>query len=244
MARPSCGWSGPSLYREAREALAARDEFLSVAAHEIRGPVTSLHLAVQGMLDGVPPPVAEKMMRVIEREDRRLARFVEELLDVARIRGRQLHFVFGPVDLVEVVHEAVSRVAPELTRSGSSLSVSAPGQVVGTWDRTRLEQVVANLLSNAIKFGLGKPIELRLEQHAKLARLVMRDHGIGISPDAQARIFSPFERAVSGRHYGGLGLGLYIVKTIVDGMAGTVRLDSQPGSGSTFTVELPIARPS
>ncbi len=231
-----------TLYHEARDALAARDEFLSIAAHEIRGPITALHLAVQGLLRAPPEPAATRMLAAIEREDHRLARFVDELLDVSRIRSRQLHFVFAPVDLVEVAREVVTRMAAELAQSGSSLSFTAPGQVVGTWDRMRLEQVVGNLLSNAIKFGLGKPVELRIESDGETAKLVVRDQGIGIAADARRRVFSPFERAVSSRQFGGLGLGLYIVRTIVDGMGGAVRLDSRPGAGATFTVELPLAR--
>jgi len=232
-----------SLYRKARDALAARDEFLSIAAHEIRGPITALQLAVQGLQKSPPTAVVHKMMAVIEREARLLGRFVDELLDVARIRTRQLHFVFGPVDLVEVTRDVVSRLATELSRSGSSLSTQAPSTLVGTWDRSRLEQIVTNLLSNATKFGLGKPIDLRIDSDGRTARLTVQDRGIGIPTEAQQRIFAPFERAVSARHYGGLGLGLYIVRSVVDGLGGSIGLQSEPGTGTTLTVTLPLTRP-
>jgi signal transduction histidine kinase len=231
------------LYRKVQDALAARDEFLSIAAHEIRGPIAALRLAVQGMQQLPPPPVALKMMTIIERQIRQLERLVDELLDVARIRTRQLHFAFGPVDLVEVTYDVVSRLATELSRSGSSLSTQAPRTLVGSWDRSRLEQIVTNLLSNAIKFGQGKPIDLRIDSDGRTATLAVRDHGIGIAAEAQQRIFAPFERAVSERHYGGLGLGLYIVHTVVDGLGGSIQLESELGAGATFTISLPLRRP-
>jgi PAS domain S-box-containing protein len=232
------------LYRRANEALAARDEFLSIAAHEIRGPVTSLHLAAQSLQDGgTTPPHRLKMLQIIEREDHRLSRFVDELLDVGRIRTGGLHFDLAPVDLADVVRESVSQLAPEVTRSRSSLALALNGAALGMWDRRRLEQVVTNLLSNAIKFGLGRPIEVTVAQASGVARLVVHDHGIGIPVDRQERIFEPFERAVSARHYGGLGLGLYIVRRIVEGLGGKVMVHSAPDAGSTFTVELPQGRP-
>jgi PAS domain S-box-containing protein len=230
------------LYRQAREALAARDEFLSVAAHEIRGPLTSLRLAVQSLQKGPPPEVAVTMLSVIDREDRRIARFVDELLDVSRIRSGQLEYVFAPVDLVEVAREAAARLAPQLASAGSPLQIVTPATLVGSWDRGRLDQVVTNLLSNAVKFGLGKPIELAVTGDEKTAKVVVSDGGIGVPEEARERIFAPFERAISGRHYGGLGLGLYIVRTVLDGMGGTVRVEDNAGGGSRFIVEIPRQR--
>ncbi len=227
------------LYRRASDALAARDEFLSIAAHEIRGPVTSLHLAAQELKDsGTDAAARLKLLQIIDREDRRLARFVDELLDVGRVRAGGLHFDLATVDLGEVVRETLARLAPEITRSRSSLSVTIAATARGRWDRLRLEQVVVNLLSNAIKFGLGRPIELAVTGSGTVATLMVRDHGIGIAEDRQERIFEPFERAVSSRQYGGLGLGLYIVRRIVEGLGGTVTVQSQADAGATFIVEL------
>ncbi|MFY0525008.1 sensor histidine kinase [Archangium gephyra] len=113
----------------------------------------------------------------------------------------------------------------------------------GWWDRLRLEQVVTNLVSNAIRYGAGRPIHARVEVVGENARLVVRDEGIGIPPEALERIFGKFERAVSERHSGGLGLGLYITHSIVEAMGGTIRVESRPGQGSTFTVELPRSPP-
>jgi PAS domain S-box-containing protein len=229
------------LYRRAHEALRARDEFLSVAAHEIRGPVTAIHLAVQTIRKGkLGPETLSNLLAVVEREDRRLSRFVDELLDLGRIREGRLQLQFERVSLGEVVRDVARRLDLDLVRSRSSLSVITEENVVGQWDRFRVEQVVNNILSNAIKFGLGKPIEMVTRTSAGRAVLTVRDRGIGIEPDVLPRLFKPFERGVSDRHYGGLGLGLHIVRTIVEAMRGSVKVESTPGAGSVFTVELPL----
>ena len=226
------------LYRGAQEALRARDEFLSIAAHEIRGPITSMHMAVQGIQKGkIQPAAMSKVLDIIQREDRRLARFVDELLDLGRIRGGRMHFTYEQVDLSDVVREATARVGAELAQSGSSLSVTTEGRSVGQWDKFRLDQVVTNLLSNAIKFGLGKPIAVSVKAHDARVSLVVKDHGIGISPDMHQRIFLPFERAVAVRHYGGLGLGLFIARTVVHDLGGKIcsraaRMPARPSRSS------------
>jgi PAS domain S-box-containing protein len=228
------------LFRRANEALRARDEFLSVAAHEIRGPLTAMQLSVQAMRKGkVRPENAPKLYESVERESRRLAQFVDELLDLGKIREGRLAFHFENVSLGEVVREVATRLDPELIRSGSSLALVTEENVVGKWDKFRIDQIVQNLLSNAIKFGLGKPIEVTIGVHEGRAHLVVRDAGLGIERDAIARLFKPFERAVSERHYGGLGLGLHITRTTVEAMGGLISVDSEPGKGSVFTVELP-----
>jgi len=228
------------LFRRANEALRARDEFLSVAAHEIRGPLTAMQLSVQAMRKGkVRPENAPKLYESIERESRRLAQFVDELLDLGKIREGRLAFHFESVSLGEVVREVATRLDPELIRSGSSLALVTEENVVGKWDKFRIDQIVHSLLSNAIKFGLGKPIEVTIGVRDGHALLVVRDSGLGIEREAIPRLFKPFERAVSQRHYGGLGLGLHITRTIVEAMGGSVTVESQPGKGSVFTVELP-----
>jgi PAS domain S-box-containing protein len=228
-------------YREAREALRVREEFLSIAAHEIRTPTTTIHLAVQGLQSKeLSGEAAGKLLGAIEREDRRLAQLVNDLLDVGRIRAGRLQLDLGRVDLVQIVRDVAERLAPDGARTGSTLTMDTDAEIVGTWDRSRLEQVVANLLTNAVKFGGGKPIAVGV--HAARGRAVLRvaDRGIGIPPQDQERIFQPFERAVRERTHGGLGLGLYIVRTIVDALGGSVRVQSAPGAGATFTVELPM----
>ncbi|MEO6420889.1 MAG: ATP-binding protein, partial [Polyangiaceae bacterium] len=241
--RVSLAIENVGLYRKSVEALDARDEFLSIAAHELRGPVTSLHFAVQSLAKGeLPPAQTHRVLELVAREDRRLVRFVNELLDVARIRTGRLHFALEEVDLGEVAREVGGRMSSELGRSGSTLRLTTEAKVIGNWDRARVDQVVTNLLSNAIKFGLGKPIELSVTSDDGVAKLVIHDRGIGIPRDKQDHIFDPYERAVSTRHYGGIGLGLYIVRTILDGLGGSVSLESDPGVGTKITIELPKSR--
>ncbi len=233
------------LYQAARQAISGRDEFLAIAAHEIRGPLTSMHLAVQGLQRGsLPAEGVRTALDVIQREDRRLRRFVDELLDLGRIRTGQLDFVLEEVDLGTVVRDVVSRLADDFGSSGSAVTLTTLGDLVGQWDRFRLEQVVTNLLSNALKYGQGKPVEISAERADDRVVLKFVDHGIGIPPAALSKIFDPYERGVRARHYGGLGLGLHIAKTIVEGFGGTIAVDSRPGAGATFMVDLPVSRSS
>ena len=146
------------------------------------------------------------------------------------------------MDLGEVIDEVVTRMLVEIERSGSTIAVHKDGPLVGTWDRLLLDRVVTNLVSNAVKFGQGKSIEIRASAAGASVRVSVIDHGIGIAPELHAKIFEAFERAVPVRHYGGLGLGLYIVRTAVDAMGGTTHLTSAPGNGAAFTVELPVHR--
>jgi signal transduction histidine kinase len=198
-------------------------------------------MAVQGLLRGaLSKSAAESALGIIERADRRLGTFVDELLDLGRIRTGQLHFHLEEVNLGTVVRDAVSRLSSEITQSGSVVTVHTEGNLVGEWDRFRLEQVVINLLTNAIKYGEGRPIEVSAIETGKRVCIRVADHGIGIDPSMLTSIFDPFQRAVAARHYGGLGLGLHIARTIVEGLGGTISVDSHQGAGATFVVDLPI----
>ncbi len=250
--RAALAFENARLRRHWREALAARDEFLAIASHELRGPMASLHLAVQGLLDrgaraaprpepSMGLPASEgKLLGAIERAERRLERFVGELFDATEARAGRLRFDLVEMDVGEVVREVLISSAQAVARSGSALNTAFRGSLTGTWDRSRLEQVVGNLVSNAIKFGLGKPIEIRLEGDPRRVRLEVADHGLGIASERREAIFRPFEQAVPTRHYGGLGLGLYVARAIVESLGGTIEVASEgKGHGSTFTVELP-----
>jgi predicted ATPase/signal transduction histidine kinase/tRNA A-37 threonylcarbamoyl transferase component Bud32 len=233
--------------RAAEEALQARDVFLSVAAHELRTPLTPLQLQLE--LLARPSRAPEKdaasreefttgIQRAI-RQTKRLARLVHELLDVARLTSGQLVLQPEAFDLSELVREVCERLAPQQEQRGSTLHVHASGPAVGTWDHLRIEQVVTNLLDNAIKFGEGQPIDVEVTASEASVQVTVRDRGIGI-PEADAdRIFDKFERAVSERHFGGLGLGLWISRRIVEAHAGAMSVHSRPGEGATFTLVLP-----
>jgi signal transduction histidine kinase len=145
------------------------------------------------------------------------------------------------VDLAALTRELVARMSEELAKAGSDVRLVADGPVPGRWDRLRLEQVLVNLLSNAAKYGAGHPVEVRVDLDGTVARLAVSDQGIGVAPEEQERIFERFERSVSvQQHFKGLGLGLWITKRIVEAHGGSIRLRSQLGQGSTFTVELPL----
>jgi signal transduction histidine kinase len=235
------------LYRASQEAVRARNEFLSVASHELNTPVTSLKLAVQFVRRAarpVDPQTMDKMLEIVLRQVTRLTRLSGDLLDASRMQAGCLPLVLTDVDLGALVREVASRFEADLARSQCSVSISTRdgAPVVGRWDRSRLDQVVTNLLSNAIKFGAGKPIEIVVGEGGGVAQIIVEDHGIGIDPARRGRLFERFERAVS-ENYGGLGLGLYISRGLVEGHGGSIRCESQHGGGSTFTIELPCAGP-
>jgi PAS domain S-box-containing protein len=235
------------LYHRAQDMIRARDEFLSIASHELRTPLTPLHLLVGRMVRSVrslESPAAEGLMRCLataERQLDRLSQVVSNLLDVSYITSQGIQLELEPVDLRLLVREVLDRLTPLARREGSAIRFDAQTGVTGSWDRMRIDQLVTNLVSNAIKYGRGQPIEVTVELKSA-ARLVVRDHGIGIAPKDQERIFQRFERAVSERNYGGFGLGLWIAQQIAAAHQGTIGVESTLGSGSTFTVDLPRQR--
>ncbi len=237
------------MWRKAQEEVRERDEFLSIASHELRTPVTALQLQLQLLQRAAQrsieelPRVLEGKVDVLERQTRRISLLVNELLDVSRMRLGKLELRYEELDLAEVAREAASHLRAELGRVGSRLRLDlAPAP--GRFDRMRIEQVITNLLVNAAKFGEGRPIALAVDADGDRARIRVTDRGIGIAAEHQARVFERFERAVPAQHFGGLGLGLYIVRQIVEAHGGVIRVESTPGAGATFTVELPREPPA
>jgi len=230
-----------------QRAVQLRDQFLSTASHELRTPITSLKLTIESLIHSTRSPAlpalyARRLQRVLH-STQRLEHLVNELLDVTRIEQGQAMLAPADMDLAALVRDVVQHFELDLAQAGCGVSIDCPAPVVGTWDASRLEQVVTNLLANAIKFSAGRPIEVMVRDAGQTAELHVRDHGIGIAPDRVAKIFDRFERAVSSTNYGGLGLGLYLARSIVESHGGAISVDSRVDEGSTFTVRLPRAPP-
>lgn len=234
--------------RAEQEALAAvrvRDEFLSMASHELKTPLTSLKLQlglVWSGMAGAEGELVQKLtpkLQAMERQLSRLNALNGGLLDVTTLSSGKLRLEPRHTELVALVREAMERLEPDFARAGCELRLETEAEVRGWWDPMRLDQIVVNLLSNAVKYGQGKPVHIHVQRRGGSAVLVVKDHGIGISAEAQGRLFRKFERAVLSQHYGGLGLGLYISRTLVEAMGGTIQVESEPGQGAAFTVTLP-----
>lgn len=237
--------------RMAEEAVRVREQFLSIASHELKTPLTTLKVTLQ-LLDRQfrqPDPdrnrIETHLGRLWEQFDR-LEILVEELLDASRIQQGRLDLRPESVDLVSLVEQVVDRFeyAPE-RKPEHQIVLEAQVAIVGSWDPSRLDQVVTNLVSNALKYSPeGSEVRVALQQSDSHAMLAVIDQGIGISPDDRQRLFQPFARSdVVRGNVSGTGLGLYIAARIVEQHGGTIRVQSEPGNGSTFTVHLPLTAP-
>jgi PAS domain S-box-containing protein len=238
------------LLSELEQAVRVRDEFLSIAGHEIRSPLTALLLNLQALTLGSSddelansPKLKPRLSRAVDNAER-LQRLIEELLDVSRIVSSQLRLEPEELDLFALVQQVVERLSEHAAKLGGRLRMRGGATMRGHWDRFRLEQVVSNLLTNALKYGAGHPVDITLTEEHGVALLSVADQGIGIAAEDHSRIFERFERAVSSRHYGGLGLGLWIARQVVEASGGTITVESAPGRGSRFLVRLPLRHAS
>lgn len=232
------------LFREMKEAVRLRDDFLTVAAHELRTPLTTLQLQLGAMAqrarkESIAPDFAERLEKC-QRQIRRLGTLVEGLLDVSRLASGQMVLQPERFDLAELVAEVVERYSAEAQSARCQVRLDVTHGLFGWWDRLRVDQAVSSLLSNAFKFGSGQPVEVHVTRKGSMARVEVRDQGIGIPPDQLERIFERFERAVSSRSYGGLGLGLYLARRAAEAHGGRVWAQVPPERGATFILELPL----
>jgi signal transduction histidine kinase len=237
---------------ELHRAVGARDEFIATVAHELRNPIAPLTFQIRLALNkteqlaasGTPPSVEwiQKQLRGVEQRLHRVLETLDRLLDVSRLSTGRIDLQIEPMNLGEVVREVLDGFEAELVVARCKVTMSEGREATGMWDRLRVEQICRNLLSNAIRFGAGRPIEIAVDADHDFASIAVRDHGIGIAPDHQSRIFERFERGVEQRS-GGFGVGLWIVRNICAAMGGTVSVESVIGEGACFTVLLP-RRPS
>jgi two-component system OmpR family sensor kinase len=234
------------LIEELREAVRARDEFVAIAAHELRNPMTPILLQVGILLAAARDPrrchpeVLTPRLEALELAVEEFVRRSTTLLDVSRIAAGNVRIEVGEVNLSSVARSVVDRAGTAAQMARSHLEADLQDDVVGSLDRLALEQVAENLLSNAIKFGAGRPVCVALRSDGRTARLIVRDQGVGISEQDRARIFQRFERAVTRREHGAFGIGLWLANQLVVAMRGAIAVESVPGEGTTFTVTLPL----
>lgn len=230
--------------RQAEEAVRARDDFLAIAAHELRSPLHALGLRIAALerlaSQGGQPVLAQELQRTRRSVDRYVRRAVT-LLDLSRLHAGVLTPVCSPVDGAEVVAAVVDAHADEARFHGATLCSDVVEGATGFWDAHMLEQILSNLVSNAIKYGNGTPVTVRMSVHGGQACFEVSDHGPGIDEAHRARIFEKFERVVStAGDRAGFGLGLWIVGRMVAAHAGTIEVDTAPGGGALFRVRLPL----
>ncbi|MDC0710912.1 GAF domain-containing sensor histidine kinase [Stigmatella sp. ncwal1] len=220
-------------------------EFIGVAAHDLGNPLCALQLRLRRLRSAAAQAegrLGEGLVHA-EQETRRLGQLVHNMLDLSQLGSGSLTLEPEPLDLSQLVHQLAERHMDQAHASGCTLTVDAGPSTPGHWDRLRLERVLTNLLSNAFKFGRGAPVRISVHDEAHHTVLRVKDHGIGIAPEAQQRIFGRFERAPSTERQAGVGLGLYIVRQLVQAHGGAIRVSSQPGHGTEFTVSLPHPTP-
>jgi signal transduction histidine kinase len=185
------------------------------------------------------PERATKKLALAEHQVRHLARLVNDLLDISRLNSGRMELRFETLDVARLLRELLDRQAAGFQHRGFEVRLQVRDTRMARVDPMRLEQILTNLLSNAAKYGQGQPIDVSLEGDAAGYCIRVRDRGIGIAPEDQQRIFERFERAVSERHYGGLGLGLWISRQLAVLLGGSLSVRSRPGEGSTFELYLP-----
>lgn len=234
--------------KELEIAVGVREEFMSIAGHELKTPLTTLKLQtdlrIRSLKAGEDASfTTEKLVQIFDSYSKQidtLTRLIDDMLDISRISSGKLSMRMESFDLCALIHEVVERNLELFKAANIQTKISSPESINGKWDKFRLEQVLTNLLTNAIRYGAGKPVEISVSTDHDCAFIVIQDNGIGIAEEDLKRIFQRFER-VAGPEGGGLGLGLYIVTQIIEAHKGTIKVESRPGEGSKFTIELPLS---
>lgn len=233
---------------ELEDELRARDDFLAIAAHELRNPMTPISAQVELLLAMArrrPETVSRSIVRGLERLEASVDAYLRRatiLLEVSRINSGGLSLEAARVDLSTLVRTVTVGTIPAAERAGCRVRLTVQEGIAGTCDATAMEQILENLLSNAIRYGAGRPVEVAFAGSGGVAQLSVRDEGIGMSRDDQAQIFERFRRLNQKNTHGGFGVGLWITRQLVHAMRGEIAVASAPGAGSTFTVTLPVLR--
>jgi signal transduction histidine kinase len=231
---------------EVKAQLRARDEFLAIAAHELRNPMTPIAAWVELLTAQArrqSSHISPEILRGLERLEYLVNAYIRRattLLDVSRINTGNLHLTPAEINLSSLVQETVSAMIPAAETAGCPIRLAVQDNVSGSFDRIALEQVIENIVSNAIRYGAGRPIDIALTADGSIIRFAVSDRGIGISKADQSRIFEQFQRVTGDNTAGGFGVGLWITKQLVLAMRGSISVASKPGAGSTFTVTLPL----
>lgn len=232
-----------------RKEVKMRDEFLSIASHELKTPLTSMLLKIQMILHNIRNVSLANFsvsnltaqLETAEAQTKRLSQMINDLLNVSLITTGKMKLEKKNEDLSEIVKEVVNEFNEQFQKENILVTVNIEKKVVPAMvDKIRIEQVLSNLITNAIKYGNGKPIEINVDGGSSKSWISVVDRGIGIPRDQIDRIFSLFERGVSGKEIQGLGVGLYIASQIIKAHSGKIKVKSTPDKGSEFTVELPI----
>ncbi len=229
---------------EAEMAVKARDEFLSVAAHELKTPLAALRIVAEAMAKkreamGEIPEFVRKSMETVDRQSQRLVRLVNALLDITRLQTGRYELNIRSVDLVTALGGVLRRLEPSLDQAGCTVQVELPELLLVECDRDRMEQVFENILSNAMKFAAGKPITIRGYPDGQMVRIEVRDHGPGIPGENHQRIFDLYDRGDLGLHAGGLGIGLFVSRRILEAHHGTIAVRNADDGGAVFTLAIP-----
>jgi signal transduction histidine kinase len=234
--------------RLSEEAVRVRDDLISIAGHDLRTPLHAAKLNVEllerHVAKGADATEVTKRLELTTCQLDKLAEMSGQLLDVSRVAAGRLSVAMEQLELGALVRDVVTRLFPAAP-GAPPVVVETDGPVVGRWDRGQLEQIAANLVGNAVKYGDGSLVNVHVDRVGTTARLEVTDHGAGIAPDEQERIFARSQRGSSSRgKASGAGLGLWITRRLVESMGGEIHVASTQGQGSTFSVELPLSHPS
>ncbi len=235
---------------EAEKAVASRDEFFSIASHELRTPITSLKLKSQiakRRIKTARMNSVEQMEAYIDETEvqlERLVKLIEDMLDLTRVSTGRLPMEFEIESVSDATREAVSRLEPQFNEQGTPIEFKGSSDALARIDRTRLQQVVTNLLTNTLRYAPGKPVSVEVTRNGDKIILAVKDNGPGISKENQQTIFNRYERLAPTDNISGLGIGLYLARSIVTEHGGTISVVSESGSGALFQVELPVEKKS